>query len=106
MNLRDQLMRIAAGDGPSHLLTPTELAELLQISPATLRTWRCRGETHPSLAKAERWIGPQTLRYDLAQVQSYLNELGSDRRPKAGTNSNLGPGRRTPSTKAEAAPDA
>ena len=49
-------------------LTPKEVAELLNIKPRTLETWRLRG--HP--LKFHK-LGPKTVRYTEADVIAFAN---------------------------------
>ncbi len=51
-----------------HLMTPTETAEYLGISTATLAKWRCQGDQPLSFIKAGRLI-----RYRVADVRAYLD---------------------------------
>ena len=51
------------------LLKPSKAAEILNISPRTLETWRRKGIGPPHIA-----YGSRCIRYDERQVSSWLAE--------------------------------
>ena len=55
-------------DAITPLLTPEQLAELLQIKTNTLATWRCHG-VGPSFIRCGR-----SIRYDPAEVRKWQEE--------------------------------
>jgi len=54
---------------PDDLLTETEAARVLKVSPRTLRRWRAVSEGPP-------WtrLGPRQVRYRRAALQKWLEE--------------------------------
>lgn len=59
------------------LLTPEELAEMLGVSPSTIRWWRSEGRG-PRATKVGR-----LLRYDEADVRAWIEERKEDEVPGA-----------------------
>ena len=68
---------------PVQLLTQDQVAEWLQVSPATLKTWRTRGGGPPAVK-----IG-SVVRYDQAEVAAWL-------RARAEARTQAPPRRRSP----------
>jgi hypothetical protein len=61
-------LKVRGKPGPNgRMVTEAALATVLKISPATLRSWRCRGN-------GPRWInvGQGSVRYSLAAVKEFL----------------------------------
>ncbi len=50
------------------LLTETEAADYLGVSPRTLSNWRTRGGEGPDYVK----VGAKTVRYDLEDLKEYI----------------------------------
>jgi hypothetical protein len=56
----------------SHLLTDEEAAPLLNVSPATLRSWRCRG-VGPTYVKLGRGA-KAPVRYSEADIEDFVSQ--------------------------------
>lgn len=56
----------------SRMLTDVAAAELLGVSPATMRSWRCRG-TGPSYLKLGRGIRA-AVRYDRHDLDRFIDQ--------------------------------
>lgn len=56
--------------GRSRRIAPRELASLLDVTTKTLENWRKAGKGPAFIA-----FGPRTIRYDLAVVNAWLEQL-------------------------------
>lgn len=55
-------------DNPNQILTTEQAAEYMQVSAATLTTWRCRGGGPPFLN-----VGSRTVRYRRTDLDEWMS---------------------------------
>ena len=56
----------------SHFMTPEQLADLLQVAPSTVKTWRQRRQGPPFVR-----LSSKEVRYDREAVMAWLRERSS-----------------------------
>jgi predicted DNA-binding transcriptional regulator AlpA len=84
LDRRAERLTTAPAPDPDRYMTRAQLAEWLEVSPATLAIWDVKGHG-PKITR----LAPGSVRYRVGDVQSWLQE----RAKAAKTKGRAGPGR-------------